>query len=229
MALDLLVMPLHRYLAGDFKTSTEQFVESLGDSSKYVRVGGKPNVPPDEAREFVRVMRLRLRDALGEDIRWRDEGETLLCRQLHRDAWHALRAFAADQQAPVRGFVYGEDSCDHPNLAPIYGGNPSAFAHLIRHGDVNGMYLPCDFDRPFAMPLFGGEPVTPLIGSSLRLLKELNVLGARLGLRVDEGQAGWTDQFERDDPLELPKSGWIVLRHAVRMSVAHKLPLIFDG
>ena len=91
------------------------------------------------------------------------------------------------------------------------------------------MYLPCDFDRPFALPMFDGEPVTPVIGSSLRLLKELNALGSRLGLSADEGQDGWTEQFVSDDPSELPKSGWVALRHAVRTSVAHKLPLIFDG
>src|SRR5688572_21579373 len=106
MALDLLVMPLHRYLAGDFETSTRAFAESMGIGGRYVRVGGRPSVPIDEAREFVRAMRVRLRHALGEDIRWRDDGETDLCRRLHRDAWHALRAFAADQQAPVAGFVY---------------------------------------------------------------------------------------------------------------------------
>ncbi len=153
-------MPLHRYLAGDFKTSTEQFMERLGASAKYVRVGGKPSASLDEAREFVRALRVRLRQSLGQEIRLRDEGETVHVRQLHRDAWHALRAFAADQQAPVVGFAFDGESHKHPNLAPIYRGKPSAFVHLIRHGDVNGMYLPCDFDRPFEMPLFDGEPVT---------------------------------------------------------------------
>jgi hypothetical protein len=229
MALDLLVMPLHRYLAGDFKTSTQLFAESTGMGEKYVRVGGTPSVPIDEAREFVRAMRVRLRQALGEDIRWRDDGETVLCRQLHRGAWHALRAFAADQQAPVAGFVYDDRSHEHPNLGPIFGGKPSAFVHLIRHTDANGFYLPCDFDRPFEMPLLAGEPVTPLVGSSLRLLKELNALESRLGLRIDEGQEGWTDQLEQNDSLELTKTGWLILRHAVRLSVANKLPLIFDG
>ena len=139
MALDLFVMPLYRYLAGDFKTATERFVEEQAAGAKYIRVGAKPNASVEEAREFVRVLRLRLRESLGGEIRWHDEGETVYARQFDRDAWHALRPFAADQAAPVPGFSFKDDPQRQPNLKPVYNGKPSAFVHLIRHNDVNGM------------------------------------------------------------------------------------------
>lgn len=166
---------------------------------------------------------------LGPEIRWNDEGDVVLTRQFNRDSWHALRAYAADQSRPVPGFVFDAGASNHPGLAEIYQGARSAYSHLIRHTDCNGFYLPCEFDQPFELSMFEGEPVTPLIGSSLRLLKELNHLGQRLRISRDQGEEGWEQQIHNEDPLGMVKSAWTLLRHAARSSVSAKLPLIFYG
>ncbi len=227
MSLDLLVMPLHKFLQGKFETVVERFARET--DTAYHLVGAKPSVAETDAQLFVQNFQQELKRGLGPLIRWRDEGDVLLSKQLNVEAWHALRAFAADQSRAVPGFSFGNESRNHPALASIYNGAPTAFVHIIRHNDCNGLYLPSDFEKPFKYALFENESVVPLIGSSLKLLKELNILGQRLGLTKDEGDQGWTDQLKQDDPLALVKSAWVVLRHAARLSVSSRLPIIFYG
>ncbi|MBI3855183.1 MAG: hypothetical protein HY293_05780 [Planctomycetes bacterium] len=60
------------------------------------------------------------------------------------------------------------------------------------------------------------------VGSSVRLLRELEELGQRLpGLRDETAPA--------DYPMGAVKYGWRVLERAARVSVERSLPLIFDG
>jgi len=229
VALDIFVMPLSRYLSGDFMTGLERFMAAQGALHQYHRTSPKPSLPPEEARAFVADLRRQLAAALGPEIRWRDEGDTVFAEQFSFDAWHALRAFAADQTRPAPGFRFDRDPHRHPGLDEIFDGAPSSFRHLIRHHDNQGFYLPTDFREPFELPLWEGERAAPLVGSSLALLRELNALGARLGLTRDQGEEGWTEPFVRGDPLEPVKHGWVFMRHCARLSVRHKLPIIFDG
>lgn len=231
MALDVFVMSLSRYLAGDFTTATERFAREQG--IPYSRLGGeKPDWSIDDAREYVRSLRMQLSLQLGLEICWRDEGETVFAEQFSFDAWHALRAFAADLTRPLSGFRFDGESHRHPALHPIWLGEVrTPYEHLIIHSDNNGFYLPTDFDGPFVLEMYEGvdEGRQPRVGSSLGLLRELNDLGRRLGLTRDCGEEGWTEQFVRDDPLELPKRGWTFMRSCARLSVSHGLPIIFDG
>src|SRR5688500_1459538 len=117
MSLDVFVMPLSRYLAGDFTTATERFAREQG--IPYSRLGGgKPGLPIDEARQFVRSRRSQLSAQLGPEIRWRDEGDTVFAEQFDFDAWHALRAYAANVTRPVSDFAFDVESHQHPALRP---------------------------------------------------------------------------------------------------------------
>ena len=229
MALDIFVMPLSRYLSGDFMTAVERLMAAQGALDKYHRSAPKPGIPIEEAKSFVAGLRRQLSGALGPEIRWRDEGETVFAEQFQFDAWHALRAFAADQTRPCAGFRFDQEPHLHPALDDIFSGAPSTFRHLIRHHDNQGFYLPTDFREPFELPLWEEEHAAPIVGSSLALLRELNALGTRLGMSRDYGEEGWTDQFVRDDPMEIVRHGWAFMRHCARLSVRHKLPIIFDG
>jgi hypothetical protein len=40
------------------------------------------------------------------------------------------------------------------------------------------------------------------------------------------GDERWASQIEPGDPLERVQAGWVFLRHAARLSVKHKLPMI---
>jgi hypothetical protein len=227
MATDVLVMPLWRYLSGDFQTGTEAFAKATGVN--YVRTAPKADADAAAAQDWVRDFRRRLRSALGQDIRWRDDGETRFNDRMDFDQWHALRAFAADQSRPEPGFRFDGDSHKHPGLAQIMQSGQTRFVSLICHCDHCGGYLPSDFETPFQYPLFENAPHAPTWGSSLGLLRELNVLGTRLRLTRDMGQDGWSDQLVENDPLERVKLGWMWARQWTRLSVEHKLPVIFDG
>lgn len=68
------------------------------------------------------------------------------------------------------------------------------------------------------------------VGSSVRLLGELEVLRERLGMTRDWGELKSGEPMAADgDPLDLVKYGWGVLHYAARVSVEKKLPIIFDG
>lgn len=229
MALDLFVMPLSRYLCGDYTTATERLAEKTG--TRYARIGAeKAKMSLAEANEMVESIKGMLRKQLGPEIRWNDAGDTVFAEQFSLDNWHALRAFAANVTQPVPGFIFDSGSSQHPGLTKIWSGTRSPYLHLIRHHDNQGYYLPTNFDQPFILPLFDApDDLQPRAGSSLALLRELNDLGRRIGMSKDLGEAGWTDQFAADDPLESVKYGWAFMRNVAKISVARKLPIIFDG
>jgi hypothetical protein len=68
------------------------------------------------------------------------------------------------------------------------------------------------------------------VGSSVRLLSELEVLKDRLGMTRDWGDLKSGESIASDgDPLDLVKYGWGVLHYVARASVEKRLPIIFDG
>jgi hypothetical protein len=211
-------------------TAVERSLAALGASEKYHRVGSsKPANPPEVARAWVAQLRSDLESQLGRSVRWQDEGETVFAEQFSFDSWHALRAFAADQQWPANSFQFDSQSSKHPGLARVWAECRSPYLHVIRHNDNNGYYLPCEFHSPFELSMSDDPMDRIVIGSSLVLLREMNRLGTLLGITLDQGEPGWTEQLRDEDPLVLVKTGWVFMRHCARLSVKHKLPVIFDG
>lgn len=200
MALVVRVMPLTRYFLG----------AAAADAAA--------------ARRRVQRLRTLVTRAAGRPTAWRDEGETVLEEQLATGSLDALRAFAADQDRPAPRFAFADNPLAHPGLLEIFRGARTRYAHLIRVGEAGGLYVPCDFPEPLA----ADEQGLP-VGSGVALLRELNMLAGPLRMRLDQGDAGWTDQFERDDALAQPRMAWALLRWCVRLGVQHRLPVILDG
>lgn len=142
MGLDLLIMPLWRYLAGQFEGPVEQYATRIGNP--------KPSDSEIVARNRARHVREEVERRVGRVLSWSDEGEVALAVQYHYRSLQALRAFAAYQEYPL-GQPFALDAApeDHPSLARIYYQNaPTRFRHLIDHSDCAGFYLPSEFDPP---------------------------------------------------------------------------------
>ena len=215
MHVNTYIMPLSRYFAGDFPGA-----------------GERPRLPPDESQQLVAQICDVLGGSLSADIRWNDAGDVVLAEQFPFDHWQALRAYAADVTQPAPGFRFDASAQQqHPGLAAVWQGAASPYVHLIVHRDSAGYWFPADFAAPMVLPIYPDqeESMQPIVGSADALLRELNDLGGRLGLTRDQGEDGWTDQFESNDPLEPVKWGWVFLHHCARLSVERRLPIIFEG
>ena len=219
MGLVVYVMPLWRYLAGDYEAAQARFGADAGSRAL--------SVSPAEARTFVARLRHGFRDVSRNAMRWHDRGEAVFARPFNVESWNALRAFAADQQYPVQRFNFGKESHRHPGLHEVLYGHGSAFEHTVKQHETGGFYLPVDFARPLELTVREDASSTILAGSSLALLRELNLLGPRVGLERDLGDLEPGEVFAvRPEPLQYVKFGWAFLRHAARLSVQHRLPII---
>ena len=222
MPLDVYVMPLWRYLAGDYEKAQARFGADAGSRAL--------SVSPAEARTFVARLRHGFRDVSRNAMRWHDRGEPVFARPFDFASWNALRAFAADQQYPVERFNFGKEAHRHPGLHEVLYGNGSAFEHTVKQHETGGFYLPVDLARPIELTVRDDASSTILAGSSLALLRELNALGPRVGLDRDLGELAPGELFAvRPDPLQYVKFGWAFLRHAARLSVQHRLPIILHA
>jgi len=163
VGLDLFVMPLWRYLAGQFEGPVEAFLGAK-------RIGEpKPDDPELQARGRVNRLRMDLSERLGKPLDWSDEGAVAVSVQFTYPALQALRAFAAYQDHP---FPREEGSArplpfevsksspeEHPSLVCVYNLQASTqYPHLIDHSDCSGFYLPVDFPAPLrCLELLDGE------------------------------------------------------------------------
>ena len=222
MPLDVYVMPLWRYLAGDYEKARSCFNADAGTRAL--------SVSPAEARSFVAGLRYGFRGVSRNAMRWHDRGETVFAMPFDAQSWNALRAFAADQQYPVERFNFGKESHRHPGLHEVLYGHGSAFEHTVKQHEAGGFYLPVDFARPMELTVRDDASSTILAGSSVALLRELNVLGPRVGLARDLGELEPNEVFAvRPEPLQYVKFGWAFMRHVARLSVKHRLPIILHG
>lgn len=223
MPLDVYVMPLWRYLTGDYEGARKEIAEPAAATRDLV-------ASPAEARAFVARLRHGFRDVSRNAMRWHDRGESIFAKPFDPAAWNALRAFAADQTYPVPGFNFGREAHRHPGLHEVRFAGGSPFVHTIRQHDTGGFYLPVDFSRPLELTLREDASSTILAGSSIALLRELNVLGPRVGLDRDLGELDEGEIFAvRPEPLQWVKFGWAFMRHVARLSVQHRLPIILAG
>ncbi len=194
MTLDVYVMPLWRYLAGDDERVQARLGAEAGSRAL--------SVSPAEARTFVARLRHGFRDVSRNAMRWHDRGDPVFGRPFNVQSWNALRAFAADQQYPVERFNFGRESHRQPGLHEVLYGGASAFLHTVKQHDTGGFYLPVDFPRPLELTVREDASSTILAGSSVALLRELNVLGPRVGLNRDLGEFGPGEVFAvRPEPF----------------------------
>jgi hypothetical protein len=95
----------------------------------------------------------------------------------------------------------------------------------VEHDCYNGYYLPCEFERVTQVEpylIFGEWPASKSVGSTPRLLRELDLVQAQL--QVPDGY-----DYPADDPLVEVKAAYLQLREVAQLSCQHGLPIIFWG
>ena len=229
MALDLYVMPLWRFKVGDLLSPIEA---AIGVRPKIVTADGVEERPASvnwfgrwRARREVSAIRRAVEAVNRTPIRWKDEGGVVYSEQ--SGGMGALKAYARwlDCQGLVPEFATAPegDYYKHPVMSLEI--ERLSCPHLTEHDCYNGYYLPCDFERlaqvePYK--IFGHWPATRSVGSSIRLLRELDYVQERL--RVPEGY-----DYPQDDPFVAVKAAYIQLREVADLSCRHGLPIIFWG
>lgn len=232
MGLDIHVMPLCKFFAGEYESPLEKLKDILGP---VMRIGTpKPDMPMEDAKEEVADLQKTLSEEFGTRSVWDDVGDPAFSEQFDFRAWHALRAFAAHQDYPakkgllrkeVRYFEL-ENPESHPGIRKIWEGADSSYRHLVVHADNQGYYFPVKFEDPLLLD----AEIGVVAGSSYALQAEL----AKLGKFV-KAEKRWSDLRDRDplvpdgDPMGYVKYGWMFMHHCATLSVDRGLPIIFDG
>jgi hypothetical protein len=229
MALDAYVMPLQRVKVGDFRSPIEA---AIGIRPKIVTPEGILQLPKSvnwlqrwRAKQEVKAIRKAVEAANGIQIRWMDRGEVVYAEQAH--GLDALRAFAkwldCREQFPRFSVMPESDYHEHPIWSVMV--PRVSCPHLVTHDCFNGFYLPCEFERVVPVEtnmILGKLSATRPVGSSLRLLRELDFL--QKVLKVPSGY-----QQVENDRLHPVKAAYIQLRTIAELSVKHRLPIIFWG
>jgi hypothetical protein len=224
MGLDIHVMPIWRFWAGEYTTAAERFAEQTGAAIS--RVGqSKALYPPDESRQLAIGARRWVEQRIGQSEAWNDDGDIVFSEQFQFEAIHAVRAYAAHTECSEEPFAMTDDFHTSPAVRRILAGVPTDFPHLIRHEDNAGFYVPADFESPVKLM---GQP--PTIGSSVRLMIELAALRRRLGNFPDYSARLQGAINEEPHPgLAWVKHGVAFLYQACWLSVQSKLPIVIDG
>ncbi len=210
--LDIYVMPLARYLAGEFEPPP-----APEDDPRFERP--RPDASPHEARGRVDAMWHHMGATLGREVAWRDEGEVALAECGEARLLHGLRALAAHHEYPPgwgplrRAFRLAPDPRTSASLRKIYDGADTRFVHLMRHSDNRGFWFPLDYDTPQSC----GEPDWWMVGSAVGLARELEQVAALLpAVGRDPDRAA----------LETALEQW---RRVAQTSAATGLPIIIEG
>lgn len=212
MALEVYVMPLHRYLVGEFDPAP------LPEGEQRYERPREP-VTAEEARARVRGMQEHMSEGLGTDVAWNDEGEVEFARCIDVKLLHGLRSLAASHEYPRKflflrlAFRLLDDPRDHPSLRKIYEGENTDFSHLMRHSDNRGFWFPVDY----AEPAESNEPQWWRIGSAHGLRRELEELGPLLAA-LPEGP-----------DRALLEQGRAFFSEAASVAIERQLPLIIEG
>jgi len=224
MSLDIHVMPLGKFWAGEYTTGAERFATAQG--IPYTRSSPKGIAPRDQAYKAAKNVRQWMEQgSFLTEPAWEDDGEIVFSEQFRFEALHAVKAYAAHQERSDEVFNATTDFTEAPFIKRVYAGAQTDFPHLIHHEDNTGFYVPLDFPHPKKLM---GQP--PTVGSSIKLMMELASLRRKLGPlpTYEEWQAG--TPIEAENPsLEWVKYGVLFLYQACWLSVQHQLPIIIDG
>ncbi|QDT56416.1 hypothetical protein Pan44_44700 [Caulifigura coniformis] len=234
MALDVYVMPLWRFKTGDFSTPIE---EGLGLEPTIITSDGV--VRPSQrrsrdwtsllrrfrARRETRAIRKAVESANLVRVRWNDDGPVQYSQQ--SPGFEALRAYArwldCRDRIPRFDAPPERDYYKHPVMKEQIS-NPGC-PHLVGHSCFSGYYLPVDFEKVVQVEpylILGYYPATHAVGSSPRLMKELDRIQVDLQAPADQ-------RLDASDPLVDVKVAYLQLRDIAELSCRHGLPVIFHG
>lgn len=215
-------MGLDAMLARDFPSGAED--ERWAEAERRHRAAVQAGLRVAGTTEFVARLASEEDDALS-DLSWRVGGYASL-HYLRRYAVHVGEGTTAPVEAKddatedpaLRRWYETEREQIAPGVWEYRGPASSASTggwlglfskkqkskffplHLVMHSDADGYYVPLDFARPIEVGYMGvnGKPTTTTIGSSIRLLAELDVVAAHL--RLPEGLDPDGDVFDRVVP-----------------------------
>ncbi len=245
MSLDVYVMPLHRFKSGDFRSPIEiatgirpkiivpgEYAPAKqGWFARLFRRGGnRPDVKQDEPEEVdhrrsVDEIRRAVEATNGIPISWTDEGDVIYSQQ--SGGMIALQAYAKWLDCRDRHSMFEAPPEGDYHRHPILSENVDHLScpHLVGHDCYNGYFLPCDFEKlvdvePYL--IFNQFPATRSVGSSPRLIRELDFV--QVTLQVPEDY-----EYPGEDPLFDVKAAYLQLRAVAELSCRHGLPIIFWG
>jgi hypothetical protein len=253
MALDVYVMPLWRFKAGDFTSPIEATLgikptivsgEALPPQASplpwYIRllarlgvvdiIPPEPEPTPEERRELAMQEVLAVKEEVGRQtgvtVDWPDEGGVHYNKQYHHPV--TLRAFAA--------WLNHRDAL--PEFAPAPEGNyynhsvwqvakppHERFATLIEHSLHTGYFLPVPFEgRRLVEPFTAwGRPFHHHVASTQTILRELAEL-----LPYFESIPA-TKAADGTSPVGDARWYAEELQRICTLSIEHRLPVIFHG
>src|SRR5262245_35040433 len=229
MALDIYVMPLWRFKAGDFLTPIEA---NLGIRPTIITPDGTVKRPSKagwiarwKARRQVASVRKCVEAANRVAIRWTDEGDQVYASQSF--GMESLRAYAKwldfRDQMPTFEPPPERNYYKHPVVA-LNDGRRLTCSHLVQHNCYSGYFLPCEFEQlVYVEPYIRHNwEFARAVGSTPRLLRDL--ASVQEHLRVSDDCTG-----PMDDPLREPKLAYLQLVEVAALSCRHGLPIIFWG
>jgi hypothetical protein len=229
MAVDVYVMPLWRFKAGDFSTA----VERLGGVTLLApQTGIVPRKRPSlrgwlaqrRAKREVRAICREVETVNQRPVHWNDEGDVVYTSQFH--ASESIQSFLwwLDRR-DVLEFRDQLRNPDDGSYWKIAADRNASYPHLARNGYYNGYFLPVDFERPLNVEpykIFGQLPAARAVCSTPRALVELE----RISKEVDLPR---NYQFDRQDPFASPREALDQLRMILELSDRHELPVTFYG
>lgn len=231
MGLDVLVMPIWKFKAGDLslpvqKLETDVFVIGLDGTLQKI-----DNRPPGvvrrwKARLSVKKLRREIERELGHAVEWNDAGDVVY-REQAPCGFEGLRAYAKwlDHRdlLPTFGPPPQDNYYKHPAMLAKEG-RPLTYPQLVNHSCHSGYLLPIELERVVYVEPHKIHAWTfkHSVGSSPRLHEELRRLSGVLGI---EGGYVW----QNDDPLAAIKTACTQLYEITRISCEKNLPVVFYG
>lgn len=173
-----------------------------------------------------------------EELVKQDDMEDFCERIGNHSMIHHLRRYAAHIDVVGKPPEYScelEEASNDEFLLDIYDEKTKTnFPHLINHSDCDGYYIPCDFPEPIwiepeeyeSLEKHIDEPIS--VGSSLRLMDELNKINTYLKINPDDIED--LEKFYEtisNDNLEFVKWCWAVLHTMCQKSINHRQPIVF--
>lgn len=161
MAIDFMIMPISRYIAGDFVTPTMRFCWEQGTPYFVIGPDGKREIPPNVpyGGEVARQKRLQIVGMVLEDLRGLPIKDAASIWDEHSEAEPRFHRVDPESYNAL---------CQQPK--------PGAFRRIISLGKIGGaphcassLFLPLTFSSPFPIV----EPLERTCGSTPVALKEL--------------------------------------------------------
>lgn len=237
MSVNLYVMPLWRFFAGDYDPPLAR----LGIPFKRLSPTGQVFDPPKAGAATPAQVALgqrkaaniaaKVRETNKADIAWDDRGDVVYNSQAggSRDGLLAYVTWLDYGDRLPRFELSADGRYDrhpvwrhHQNLH-----RPATFPHLAQHSLFCGYFLPCDFERPVIAHMIKHPPFPPIpvhAASTVRLAAELEAINDLLQVPDPLDHQRFADH-----PYALIFSAFDQLRATARLSLQHRLPIIYEG